>query len=53
MKNSEKTHENGENLKKSINFKKSLGQNFLFDLNLLRVIAKDGLVENNKPSSFV
>lgn len=29
-----------------INFKKSLGQNFLFDKNLLRAIASDGLVGN-------
>lgn len=47
MKNYKKTQENGENLKNSINFKKSLGQNFLFDLNLLRAIAKDGLVEKD------
>ena len=40
----EKTQKNDENLKKSINFKKSLGQNFLFDINLLRAIANDGMV---------
>ena len=28
--------------KQNIDFKKSLGQNFLFDLNLLRAIVKDG-----------
>lgn len=31
--------------KNKINFKKSLGQNFLFDFNLLNAIVKDGLVE--------
>lgn len=36
---------NEENLKKSIDFKKSLGQNFLFDKNLLRAIVNDGMVE--------
>lgn len=45
-KNQEKQVKNGENLKKSINFKKSLGQNFLFDTNLLRAIANDGMVES-------
>ena len=35
------------NLKNSINFKKSLGQNFLFDLNLLNAIANDGLVSKD------
>ena len=45
MKINKKTQKNEENLKNSINFKKSLGQNFLFDLNLLRAIVKDGLVE--------
>lgn len=33
---------NVENQEKSINFKKSLGQNFLFDKNLLNAIANDG-----------
>ena len=47
MKNSEKTQKNNENLKNSINFKKSLGQNFLFDLNLLRAIASDGMVNKD------
>ena len=45
MKNIENSLKNNENLKNSINFKKSLGQNFLFDKNLLRAIAGDGLVE--------
>ena len=45
MKNIENSVKNIENLKNSINFKKSLGQNFLFDKNLLRAIASDGLVE--------
>ena len=44
MKNTEKSVKNSENLKNPINFKKSLGQNFLFDTNLLRAIATDGLV---------
>ncbi len=44
-KNQEKTAKFNENDKNSINFKKSLGQNFLFDKNLLRAIVKDGLVE--------
>ncbi len=44
MKNIEKTIKNDENFKKNINFKKSLGQNFLFDKNLLRAIAGDGKV---------
>jgi len=44
MKNIEKSEKNSENLKNSINFKKSLGQNFLFDKNLLRAIVSDGLV---------
>lgn len=43
----EKTLKSGENLKNSINFKKSLGQNFLFDLNLLNAIANDGLVTSD------
>lgn len=46
-KNQEKQAKNQENLKKNINFKKSLGQNFLFDTNLLRAIASDGLVSKN------
>ena len=33
---------NSDNLRNSINFKKSLGQNFLFDTNLLNAIANDG-----------
>ncbi len=40
----EKTLKTEENLKNSINFKKSLGQNFLFDTNLLKAIASDGMV---------
>ena len=44
MKNQEKLVKNSENLKNSINFKKSLGQNFLFDKNLLCAIASDGMV---------
>lgn len=47
MKINKKTQKNEENLKNSINFKKSLGQNFLFDINLLRAIVKDGLVEKS------
>ena len=47
IKNQEKETKNNENLKKTINFKKSLGQNFLFDKNLLRAIVADGLVEKN------
>lgn len=43
----EKTAKSGENLKNFINFKKSLGQNFLFDLNLLNAIANDGLVTSD------
>ena len=35
-----------KNEEKNINFKKSLGQNFLFDKNLLQAIASDGLVES-------
>ena len=31
-------------MEEKINYKKSLGQNFLFDVNLLRAIVKDGLV---------
>ena len=47
QKNYEKTVKNEENLKKNIDFKKSLGQNFLFDKNLLNAIASDGLVEKD------
>ena len=47
MKNIKNIEKNEENLKKSINFKKSLGQNFLFDKNLLYAIANDGMVEKN------
>ncbi|MBO5948069.1 ribosomal RNA small subunit methyltransferase A [bacterium] len=47
MKNIENNEKNSENLKNSINFKKSLGQNFLFDKNLLRAIAGDGMVEKD------
>ena len=36
---------NDEFQKKDINFKKSLGQNFLFDKNLLKAIVRDGNVE--------
>lgn len=36
-----------KNNKNSINFKKSLGQNFLFDKNLLNAIANDGMVAKN------
>lgn len=34
-------------MEEKINYKKSLGQNFLFDVNLLRAIVKDGLVDKN------
>lgn len=44
VKSNEKTAKIQENLKNSINFKKSLGQNFLFDKNLLCAIANDGMV---------
>ncbi len=47
MKNNENNIKNNKNLKNSINFKKGLGQNFLFDLNLLRAIASDGMVTKN------
>lgn len=40
----QKTQKNEENLKNTINYKKSLGQNFLFDKNLLNAIATDGKV---------
>jgi 16S rRNA (adenine1518-N6/adenine1519-N6)-dimethyltransferase len=47
MKNIKNNEKNEQNLKNSINFKKSLGQNFLFDKNLLRAIVSDGLVEKD------
>ena len=47
QKKCEKTIKNEENFKKNIDFKKSLGQNFLFDKNLLNAIASDGLVEKD------
>ncbi len=34
-----------KDMEEKINYKKSLGQNFLFDTNLLRAIVKDGKVE--------
>ncbi len=34
-------------MKEKFDYKKSLGQNFLFDKNLLNAIARDGLVEKN------
>ena len=43
----EKISKNEENFKKNIDFKKSLGQNFLFDKNLLNAIASDGMVEKD------
>ena len=43
----QKTSVFNENNAKNINFKKSLGQNFLFDKNLLRAIVNDGLVEED------
>ncbi len=43
----EKTAKFNENDKNSIKFKKSLGQNFLFDKNLLRAIVIDGLIEKD------
>ena len=43
----EKNMKNNENIKKDINFKKSLGQNFLFDKNLLRAISRDGMVSRD------
>ena len=46
-KNQQKQVKNEENLKNSINFKKGLGQNFLFDTNLLRAISNDGKVDKN------
>ena len=45
QKNNENIAKNEENFKKNINFKKSLGQNFLFDKNLLNAIVSDGMVE--------
>ena len=54
IKSGEKMNKNRENLtkfdktkKNSITFKKSLGQNFLFDKNLLNAIAHDGMVEKD------
>lgn len=47
MKNIKNNQKNEENSKNSINFKKSLGQNFLFDKNLLRAICADGGVEKD------
>ena len=44
MKYLEKFRE-GENTKNDIQFKKSLGQNFIFDKNLLRAIAADAGVD--------
>lgn len=41
----EKTEKSTQIDKDSINYKKSLGQNFLFDKNLLNAIVSDGLVE--------
>jgi len=41
----EKTKKISQTNKDSINYKKSLGQNFLFDKNLLNAIVGDGLVE--------
>ena len=46
-KNQQKQVKNEENLKNSINFKKGLGQNFLFDQNLLRAISNDGMVKKD------
>ena len=43
----QKTSVFNENNAKNINFKKNLGQNFLFDKNLLRAIVNDGLVEED------
>lgn len=54
QKNHDKINKSDDFLKKNdkncvgdINFKKSLGQNFLFDTNLLKAIVKDGLVEKD------
>jgi len=44
-KNQQNTTKFDKNKKNSINFKKSLGQNFLFDKNLLNAIANDGMVK--------
>jgi len=45
---SDKKVQNNENFNKNdINFKKSLGQNFLFDTNLLNAIVSDGDVESD------
>lgn len=47
-KNAKNTAKNEENLKKieKIDYKKSLGQNFLYNTNLLKAIAKDGDVSS-------
>lgn len=47
VKNKEKMQKSEEKLTNSINFKKSLGQNFLFDKNLLNAIANDGDVSSD------
>ena len=51
IKNHSKNDKIDENInnfeKKSINFKKSLGQNFLFDKNLLQAIVADGDVASD------
>lgn len=54
IKSGEKVSKNQQNsgnfdnkIKNFINFKKSLGQNFLFDKNLLRAIASDGMVQED------
>lgn len=47
MKNIKNIEKNNEISKKSINFKKSLGQNFLFDKNLLKAISNDGMVSKD------
>lgn len=47
MKKEEKIKKMDKNSNNLINFKKSLGQNFLFDTNLLRAIVNDGKVEKN------
>ena len=44
-KNQQNSIKNDKIDKNSINFKKSLGQNFLFDKNLLNAIANDGMVQ--------
>lgn len=47
IKNKQKTMNFSKNSENYINFKKSLGQNFLFDKNLLNAIATDGMVCEN------